>query len=176
MRDGIWKTLELPKAWRRVARLCEREATRGDAARKAALRALVQDLKRQLNPRLLRELQQLGEFLPFNHEGLIGDTLEHELLAAVRHFRQSDPTPGGLERALAHVIQEHLAKYIRQCTERYASDPDPTALDTAKAFADTAAALPIDEIARALIAGEEIPVDPVHSEIDIDDDDLSRPQ
>lgn len=176
MRDGIWKTLDLPKDWQRVARLCEREATRGNSARNAALRALVRDLGRQIDPRLLKEIRDRGDVLPLEYERSITDTLEHHLLTALHHFQCSDGIDATLERALTHVIREHLAKYVRQCDERYAADADPAAREVAKAFADIAAALPVEEVARALLAGEEIAVEPVLTEIDVNDDDLSRAQ
>jgi hypothetical protein len=176
MRDGIWKTLELPRGWQRVAHLCEREATRGDSARNAALRALVRDLRRQIDTRLLKHIRDGGDVLPLDYEGPIADTLEHNLLTALHHFQGSDGIDVALGRALTHVIREHLAKYVRQCDESYAADTDPAAPEVAKAFADIVAALPVEEVARALLAGEEIAVEPVLAEIDIDDDDLSRVQ
>jgi hypothetical protein len=176
MRDGIWKTLELPKGWQRVARLCEREATRGASARNAALLALVRDLGRQLDPRLLKDIRNGGDVLPLDYESPVADTLEHHLLTALHHFQGSDGIDAALGRALAHVIREHLAKYVRQCDERYAADADPAAREVAKAFADVAAGLPVEEVALAIVAGEEIVVEPVLPEIDINDDDLSKVQ
>lgn len=180
MRDGIWKSLDLPNAYRRVARFCQQEATRGETARKGAEEALKTELKNLLSPNFLRDLRRRT-----NEPSLLDalgdpltavDALEQATATALRHLDATKAPGDRPQQALEIAIKDHLEKHIRQCEEQYARDTDPEAAVAAKAFADTIRSIDVAVFAAALVEGEALKAEPVLIKVDVDNDDLSVPR
>jgi hypothetical protein len=180
MRDGISKSLDLSQDWQRAARFCEQPATRGETARKAVRKAVLRGNKRLIRPEFLSGLRRLtDEPSLFDSSDTLPPPvgpLEQSVLSHLQYLQQAVGGADTSRQALKLGLDDYLQNIVRQCQEQYARDPDPAAMEVARAFANAVAAVDTESIASALLWGKSLSIEPVSPKIDLDRDDLSRPQ
>jgi hypothetical protein len=137
MRDGIYKDLPLPRAWRRLVRACARPAEQGGTTRRLAEQALQGDALRELSPSFLSTLDRFcGQSTPTlpgiatalsistaRELGGCGSVLEQSVLAHAQQLERQgvhgeelgrQAVAGGLvawqDRQYRHIEQHGLSK------------------------------------------------------------------
>lgn len=134
MRDGIFKDLPLPRAWRSLMRAAVRPAERGEVARRFAEKALARDINQEL-PSVTRLLSQIvgnrqgtlpgfeAPAAPGHAPGGHPSPLEQSIVAAGRRLESEGMRGSALkqqavlegvldrvERRMRHIEQHGLTK------------------------------------------------------------------
>lgn len=123
MRDGIFKSLPIPPAWRRLLRRCDREADRGFRAEKAAEDALRHELRAGLPASSIKALRKLlrdteGMFPGFGGLPLsLGDPLHQSPLEQDIQSHLARQWAAG--RSGERLIEAAVRAALRRCAEQY---------------------------------------------------------
>lgn len=181
MRDGIFKDLPLPRAWRSLMRAAGRPAERGETARRFAEKALARDLNQEV-PSVSRVLDQLAgngqKTLPgfeapaaLGHaRGELRSPLEQAIVAAGRRLESEGVHGSALkqqslseginewaERRLRHIEQHGLAKAGSQAWP---------ALSAAREAVTSA----ISPVTQSVLSGTSSASSAVRRPVDLDED------
>ena len=191
MRDGIYKNLPMPRPWKSLLRCCDREAERGETARRMAERAVESDAHQELTPKFMRALVKAIEAINNALPGLsilpdyqasrdIGgqnNALENNVLAKAQRLaldgvRGDDLIMRATEGALAERISAQWRALEQHCLvhEHEAARP---ALHAVRGSLDS---VDLHRIAKGVITGERKPSIRLRKRIDVDRDDLTQPQ
>jgi hypothetical protein len=176
MRDGIWKGLPLAREWRAVLRSCAREAERGEAAASKLAYALARALA-GVSSSFLRRIQmvaQEGPSLPgLADAAALGGTTVLEGWVAARFVRLEAAGWRGealVRQALAEAaeqLREACGRHIRQHCHQEAG-VEAGAIVAALAGAE--AAVNLDSLAAARLAGERPPRVAPRQPVNLDED------
>ena len=184
MIDGIHKTLSLSKHWKRVLRLCNRPADRGEPARKAVEHALLTECSAAMSPRFKRNFL---EFLKESESLLPGIEIIHE--------KDSSWVPGGNDNPFRETISKGLklgihkkfsginlaefslvsaigdwgARHRRQLEQHCLKNGGKISNPIFKAISD-AFSVDLFKLSKLLLSGEKMDKQAVIRPIDLDED------
>jgi hypothetical protein len=176
MRDGIWKGLALPREWRSVLRSCAREAERGDVAAGKLAHALAKALA-GVSSSFIRRLQMRadeGPALPgmANADTLGGTTVLEGRIAA--RFVQLEAAglsaDAFVSQAIAEATHEWREACGRQIRQHCHREAGVEAGAVVSALAAAEAAVDVNRLAAARIAGEKVSRAAPRRPIDLDED------
>lgn len=184
MRDGIFKSLPMPSAWRRLLRLCDRQADRGVHTDDAAVVALRRDMRAELSPGCLSALRDLlnNQQLPFPGFGSLPAVLsdavqqtavERRLYDQLQRLWETGRSGANLvvpalQAALTSWAQQHLRQL-----EQHLGPGDRTKASATLAAAEFSCSTAIPKVTQELLG--QVPPARVSSRPAVDlDEDLLR--
>ncbi len=187
MRDDIHKSAPVPQHWKKVMRLCAREADRGPRAQASVVAALLADVHQELSSTFISSLlavvtpEQGGLFA--NREridsavDLAGDgsVLEEQVVESInRHFESEGRNKAAMLRALGEVLLERIEARDRAMTGHWLKCGDAHAHAAIQAMKSAASAINVNQI-TARIVEQDRPLTPKTStgQLDLDEDLLS---
>ena len=188
MRDGIYKTLPVPRWWKSVLRSCERDAERGETLCRLAERATESDALRELTPKFLNQLMQivsldessfpgmcqLQEIREVRGLGGMNTPLENDLLAKTRRMQESG-VQHPVERALEDSLLERQQSMYRHAQSHYRSKAGDQSQPFLSALSNALENVSRKEIASRILRGDQKTTGKIRRPIDVDHDDLSAP-
>lgn len=183
MRDGVYKSLPMPRPYKDLARACEREAERGDVARRLAAKAIEYDIRNELPSgfltRLSRMADEVGTGLPGvsalaacggsrdaggRNGALANDGVTHAQRLALDGYSGREL----VGRALAEGARDRLDSRIRQIGEHYVSEE---MRPTAEAIADALRTVDLKDLTTRHLDGRSMEGgQPSRTLIDLDED------
>ena len=191
MRDGIYKDLPMPRPWKSLLRCCEREAERGDTARRMAERAVESDAHRELTSKFMRDLAKaleadntalpgfsiLSDYQASRDIGGQNNSLENNVLARAKRLssdgvRRDDLIIQAIVEALGERVRSQWRALEQYCLV-YESEAVRPTLYAVRGSLDS---IDLHRVAKGVIAGERKPTTRLRRRIDVDRDDLTRPQ
>lgn len=192
MRDGVYKNLPLPRPWKSLLRCCDREAERGETARRMAERAVESDAFRELTPGFLRCLAEaieanstalpgfsiLSDYGASRDLGGQNSPLENDVLARAKRLAIDGSLQGS--DLMNNAIEGGLTEWVntqRRAMELHClvSASETAARPALNAVYNSLATVDIQVIAKNVIAGERRPITRLRKRIHVDRDDLSSP-
>ena len=190
MRDGIYKTLPVPRWWKKVLRSCERESERGETLQRAAASAIEKDALMEITLKFLKGLKQViasdeASFPGFGNLQSVRDVrelggmntpLENDVLAKARQLEKNGLR--GQDIFLESCIQsfkQRQESIFRQAQQHYLYHVGKEAGPYLSILRDAQATVPVEDLAKRLLNGKRGPVQKIHRGINVDFDDLSVP-
>ena len=181
MRDGIFKDLPMPRAWRSLMRAAVRPAERGDTARRFAERALDRDVNQEL-PSVARVLDRVGGTgqgtLPgFEAPLASGHTsddqcspLERSIAAAGRRLESEGVRGSDLkQQALQEGLNEWTERRLRQMEQHGLAKAGTAAWPTLRA-ARAAVTSVLPEMMQRVLSGTRNKSPAARQGVDLDED------
>lgn len=182
MRDGIYRSLPMPRRWKVVFKMCEREAERERYAPEAAQRAIETDFRQGLGARFLRRLEDaitaaLNQLpglrdLPGQRElGGSNTAIERNLLAnAAGLVAKSDAgaAPQIMQEALSQAIEHQCEAQLREAS-RHAYENGVNGRVTAAALRAAFGSIDSADTARRLLQGAPARRGRLRPDVDLDE-------
>jgi len=190
MRDGIYKSLPIPRWWKRALHSCEREAERGETLHRLVERAIETDARKEITPRFLKQLMRvisldesllpgLGQLQNIRDSRELGGMnmpLENGVLAKARIlYNRGHRDQDMLVEALSECFFQREESIYSQAQPLYLKKYGKGAGAFLSAFRDAQKNAPVRTIANRIIKGERRPNSKMRRPIDVDSDDLSKP-
>lgn len=169
---------------------CQTEADRGEAARRSAVAAAIDDPVRELSPRFIVELVRVSsspQSSLFGHAEAIGSAIEfggrgtvlEQRVTEIFRRQRSRGFAGkeAVERAVAHALEERIEARIRQIEAHWRSKcnaPDANLLS--REVRGALASISIEAISRDLVHGNDLrKLIPKKPTLNVNDDLGARP-
>lgn len=182
MRDGIYRSLPMPRRWKSLFKMCEREAERDRFAPEAAQRAIETDFRQGIGTGFLRRLEaaveaalhQLPGFrvLP-GHADLGGSNtaIERQLLAntAGMLVRSDGANARGImQEALSQTVDHQRNAQLREAS-RHAFENGVNGRVTAAALREAVGRIDPADTARRLLERAPAHRGPLRPEVELDE-------
>lgn len=188
MRDGIFKNLPLPGAWRSLMRACGRAAERGETAQRFAQRALERDANQELAPSLPQRLDRLAGSaqgtLPgfetpldatLDKAGAHGSPFEQSIFSQMRRLEREGVRGGAMkEQAVEGAVRDRIDRRMRQIEQHGLINGGAEALPIINA-ARTALGSVARPFAERLLSGGPSTASSARRPLDLDED-LTKPK
>ena len=189
LRDGIYKSLPLGRAWKTLLRSCEREKERGETASLKATRAVALHLRNEISPEFLPNLnsraRQGNTLLPgfpifapdvtCRDLGGSNSPFEIDVLSRVKRLDASGIRGRSLvEQALRESIEEVKARQGWHIEQHCISEAGTSAKPVIKAVHEALAGVDSRSIASSLVNGQ-LPETSHIKNVEVDpDEDLTK--
>lgn len=182
MRDGIYRSLPMPRRWKVVFKMCEREAERDQYAPAAAQRAIETDFRQGLGTSFSRRLEaaievtlhQLPGMRALPPQGELGGSntaLERQLLANAAGMLTS-PEGGSarqiMQEALRQTIEHQRDAQLREAT-RHAHENGANGRVTAGALRSAFAQIDSGATAQRMLERAPAHRGPLRPGVDLDE-------
>lgn len=182
MRDGIYMSLPMPRRWKSVFRMCEREAERDRYAREAAQRAIETDFRQGIGAGVLRRLHAAVEAalcqlpgiqaLPAQADlGGSNTAIERQLLANVAGMLAMSNGMNAREimlEALSQTVDHQRNAQLREVT-RHAFEGGKNGRAIAAALRDALASIDPGDTARRVLEGAPADRSPLRPKVELDE-------
>lgn len=182
MRDGIYRSLPMPRRWKSVFKMCEREAERDRYAPEAAQRAIETDFRQGIEPGFLRRLEAAVEAalrqlpgmraLPAQADlGGSNTAIERQLLAnaaGILVMSNGVNAPGIMQEALSQTVYHQRNAQLREAT-RHAFENGVSGRATAAALREALGRIDPAETARRLLKRAPAHRGPLRPEVELDE-------
>lgn len=182
MRDGIYKSLPMPRRWKVVFKMCEREAEREQYAPAAAQGAIETDFRQGLGPSVLRRLEaaievalrQLPGMRALPAQGELGGSntaLERQILANAASMIAN---PQGvtarqiMQEVLSQTVEHQRDAQLREAT-RHAHENGANGRVTAAALRSAFAQIDPNATAQRMLEGAPAHRGPLRPGVDLDE-------
>jgi len=182
MRDGIYRSLPMPRRWKSLFKMCEREAERDRYAPEAAQRAIETDFRQGLGTGFLRRLeaatnaalQQLPSVRALPAQADLGGTntaIERQLISNVAQILSNSEqmnTRDIMLDALSQTVDHQLNAQLREA-RRHAFQNGVNGRVTATALGAAARHVDRVETARRLLDGAPAHRGPLRPAVELDE-------
>ena len=182
MRDGIYRSLPMPRRWKSLFKMCEREAERDRYAPQAAQRAIETDFRQGIGTGFLRRLEaavdaslrQLPGVRALPAQADLGGSntaIERQLLANVAGMLVTSDgvsARGIMLKALSQTVDHQCNAQLREA-RRHAFDNGVNGRVTAAALAAAVGHIDPADTARRLLERAPAHRGPLRPEVELDE-------
>jgi hypothetical protein len=186
VRDGIFKDLPMPRAWRSLMRAAVRPAERGDTARRFAEKALTRDINQEL-PSVTRLLDQMvgngqGTLPGFEAPaalihipGAHPSPMEQSIVAAGRRLESEGVRGSALKQQALHEAMSDWAERRLRHIEQHGLVKSGTEAWPALRAARVAVMSVLPEVTQRLLSGTAGTGSAARRPVDLDEDLTNLP-